>query len=152
MKTPSVLSYQLSKQLNCHVSVENECGEIPTVIVQNKIDLIDQSVVSPEEAELLARALGCRLVRTSVKEDLNVTAVFRHLAQRCLAELRDPREEDYSPGDYFSVRPSAMHNNALNINAFHPSQGSKNSNGTIVLQPHKHKKKKNVLKNACRIL
>ncbi|KAF7265166.1 hypothetical protein GWI33_021359 [Rhynchophorus ferrugineus] len=134
------------------LKVENECGEIPTVIVQNKIDLIDQSVVSPEEAELLARALGCRLVRTSVKEDLNVTAVFRHLAQRCLAELRDPREEDYSPGDYFSVRPSAMHNNALNINAFHPSQGSKNSNGTIVLQPHKHKKKKNVLKNACRIL
>lgn len=27
--------------------VENECGEIPTVIVQNKIDLLDQAIVSP---------------------------------------------------------------------------------------------------------
>lgn len=26
--------------------VENECGEIPTVLVQNKIDLMDNSVVS----------------------------------------------------------------------------------------------------------
>lgn len=26
--------------------VENECGEIPTVLVQNKIDMMDQSVVS----------------------------------------------------------------------------------------------------------
>lgn len=29
------------------VKVENECGEIPTVIVQNKIDLMDQAVVTP---------------------------------------------------------------------------------------------------------
>lgn len=27
--------------------VENECGEIPMVIVQNKIDLMDQAVVTP---------------------------------------------------------------------------------------------------------
>lgn len=26
--------------------VENECGEIPTILVQNKIDLMDNSVVS----------------------------------------------------------------------------------------------------------
>ncbi|CAH1363748.1 unnamed protein product [Tenebrio molitor] len=143
--------------------VENECGEIPTVIVQNKIDLMDQSVVNPEEADLLARALGCRLLRTSVKEDVNVAAVFRHLAARCLAELRDPR--DY---DYFTT-PTPHHPNSLTISesrrwvfaddgtsrfsgAFSPSHSSKNHNGTIVLRPNKHKKKKNVLKNACRIL
>lgn len=28
------------------LKVENECGEIPTVIVQNKIDLIDQATVA----------------------------------------------------------------------------------------------------------
>ncbi|KAF5291343.1 hypothetical protein FQA39_LY03494 [Lamprigera yunnana] len=78
------------------LKVENECGEIPTVIVQNKIDLIDQTLVNPEEAELLARALGCRLLRTSVKEDINVASVFRHLAARCLAELRDTRDDYYS--------------------------------------------------------
>lgn len=27
--------------------VENECGEIPTVLVQNKIDLVDQCVIDP---------------------------------------------------------------------------------------------------------
>lgn len=26
--------------------VENECGEIPTVLVQNKIDLLEQSIVT----------------------------------------------------------------------------------------------------------
>lgn len=35
------------------VKVENECGEIPTVIVQNKIDLMDQAVVSPWVEDLL---------------------------------------------------------------------------------------------------
>ncbi|KAJ8983123.1 hypothetical protein NQ317_001868 [Molorchus minor] len=178
--------------------VENECGEIPTVIVQNKIDLLEQSVVNPltdcfafgdlyatniildvfgwppglrkplsrdisnssyllanssgalssqsvenpEEAELLARALGCRLLRTSVKEDVNVAAVFRHLAAKCLADLRDPR--DY---DYFTT-PTSHHPNSLTISAFSPSHSSKNHNGTIVLRPTKHKKRKNVLKNA----
>lgn len=133
------------------LKVENECGEIPTVIVQNKIDLIDQTVVNPEEAELLARALGCRLMRTSVKEDINVAAVFRHLAAKCLAEMRDPRCDDY----YSS--PTMHHPNSLTINAFSPSHSSKNHhhhNGTIILRPtnNKHKKKRNVLKNACRIL
>lgn len=46
-----------------------------------------------DEAELLARSLGCRLMRASVKEDVNVGAVFRHLASRCLAELHRQDEE-----------------------------------------------------------
>lgn len=29
------------------IQVENECGEVPTVIVQNKIDLMEQAVVTP---------------------------------------------------------------------------------------------------------
>lgn len=41
-----------------------------------------------DEAELVARALGCRLMRASVKEDVNVGAVFRALAARCLADMR----------------------------------------------------------------
>lgn len=37
--------------------------------------------------------------------------------------------------------------------AFSPSHSAKSQhNGTIVLRPNKHKKKKNVIKNACRIL
>nr|QZX57782.1 ras-related protein Rab23 [Locusta migratoria] len=131
------------------MKVEDECGEIPTVLVQNKIDLLDQSVVDPEEAELLARALGCRLLRTSVKEDVNVAAVFRHLAAACLAEMQRQDDMDYCPVG--GPLPP------LTISAFSPnSQNGKSShnNGTIVLRPGKQKnhKKKNVLRNACRIL
>ncbi|GJQ80819.1 Rab23 [Trypoxylus dichotomus] len=125
------------------LKVENECGEIPTVIVQNKIDLLDHSVVNPEEAELLARALGCKLIRASVKEDVNVAAVFRHLAAKCLQEMREPREDYY---------PSPNGHHPVTISAFNPSHASKSQNGTIILRPNKHKKKKNVLRSACRLL
>ncbi|KAG6456189.1 hypothetical protein O3G_MSEX009583 [Manduca sexta] len=123
------------------LKVENECGEIPTIIVQNKIDLMDQCVVGPDEAELVARALGCRLMRASVKEDVNVSAVFRALATRCLADMR--REDSGENGMLPCVTPV--------IGTF----TNHNSNGTILLRPTKHRsagKKKNVLKNACRIL
>lgn len=46
-----------------------------------------------EEVDQLAKLLGCRHMLTSVKEDVNVNAVFRHLASRCLAELRREEEE-----------------------------------------------------------
>lgn len=45
-------------------------------------------LLSRDEAELVARALGCRLMRASVKEDVNVGAVFRALAARCLSDMR----------------------------------------------------------------
>lgn len=36
-----------------------------------------------DEVDQLARNLGCRLIRTSVKEDVNVSSVFRYLASKC---------------------------------------------------------------------
>ncbi|XP_073953973.1 RAS oncogene family member Rab23 [Choristoneura fumiferana] len=123
------------------LKVENECGEIPTIIVQNKIDLMDQCVVGPDEAELVARALGCRLMRASVKEDVNVGAVFRALAARCLADQRRDDDERAPP----PCAHAPVIGNFTNLN----------SNGTILLRPVKARpggKKKNVLRNACRIL
>lgn len=32
---------------------------------------------------MLTRNLGCRLIRTSVQEDINVSSVFRYLATKC---------------------------------------------------------------------
>ncbi|CAH0695731.1 unnamed protein product [Spodoptera exigua] len=119
--------------------VENECGEIPTIIVQNKIDLMDQCVVGPDEAELVARALGCRLMRASVKEDVNVGAVFRALAARCLSDMRRDDADTMPPCQQPVIGTFTNHN----------------SNGTILLRPTKHRpggKKKNVLRNACRLL
>ena len=59
--------------------VEAECGEIAMVLVQTKVDLIDQAVVDKDEAEQLAENLGLKFYRTSVKDNLNVDLVFEDL-------------------------------------------------------------------------
>eukprot|EP00741_Cyanophora_paradoxa_P008969 tig00001415_g8682.t1 len=60
--------------------VEAECGPIAMALVQNKVDLLDQAVVTKEEAEETARKLNMRFYRMCVKENLNVTEVFEYLA------------------------------------------------------------------------
>lgn len=42
------------------------------VLVQNKIDLVDDSTVTAQEVEELAKRLKLRLFRTSVKMDYNI--------------------------------------------------------------------------------
>lgn len=59
--------------------VTDECGNIVIVLVQNKVDLMDNAVMEAREVEFLARRLKLKLYRTCVKEDLNVKDVFCHL-------------------------------------------------------------------------
>lgn len=68
--------------VRCPVQVEAECGDIACALVQNKVDLVDQAVVRPEEVEGIARKLGLKLYRSCVKENINVTEVFVYLAGR----------------------------------------------------------------------
>ncbi|KAK3736345.1 hypothetical protein QZH41_020797 [Actinostola sp. cb2023] len=83
--------------------VEVECGTIPMVIVQNKIDLIDQAVVQPEEAESLAKKLRLKFYRTSVKEDLNVSDVFQYLTDTYIDILHNTVVEDPASNQQKSV-------------------------------------------------
>lgn len=87
--------------------VEEECGGvnvIPMVLVQNKIDLMHQSVVSNEEVDRLARECRMRLYRTSVKEDINVGGLFQHLAENYVNKLRSsPPPTSTSSSSYDSV-------------------------------------------------
>jgi len=62
--------------------VEDECGHVPMVLVQNKIDLLHESQIDSHEVEKFARNTGLKLFRTSVKENLNIGRVFQHLAER----------------------------------------------------------------------
>ena len=71
--------------------VEAECGEIAMVLVQTKVDLIDQAVVDKDEAEQLAENLGLKFYRTSVKDNLNVDLVFEDLVS--LADRYAQRQE-----------------------------------------------------------
>lgn len=61
--------------------IRDECGNIPMVLVQNKIDLIQETQINMSEVDSLSSRLGLRLYRMSVKDDLNVGTVFQHLAE-----------------------------------------------------------------------
>ncbi|KAJ0039371.1 hypothetical protein NL108_016497, partial [Boleophthalmus pectinirostris] len=74
--------------------VEAEVGDIPTVLVQNKIDLLEETVVKNEEAEGLAKRLKLRFYRASVKEDMNVNEVFKYLAEKYLQRLKQQTAEE----------------------------------------------------------
>ena len=55
--------------------VEEECGNIPMVLVMTKLDLLYRAEVDSFEVEKLSRQLGIRLIKTSVKENINVHKV-----------------------------------------------------------------------------
>ena len=55
--------------------VEEECGNIPMVLVMTKMDLLYKAAIDSFEVEKMSRNLGLPLIKTSVKENLNVTKV-----------------------------------------------------------------------------
>lgn len=64
---------------NWYKKVTDECGNICMVLVQNKVDLMDNAVMEASEVEFLAKKLKLKLYRMCVKDDLNVSEVFQHL-------------------------------------------------------------------------
>ncbi|KAK2896350.1 hypothetical protein QQF64_006236 [Cirrhinus molitorella] len=131
--------------------VEIEVGDIPTVLVQNKIDLLDDTVIKNEEAEGLAKRLKLRFYRTSVKEDLNVNEVFKYLADKYLQRLKQQSAEE----------TEVVHSSSNKIGVFnttggsHINQNASDLNGreVINLRPNKQRTKKT--KNpfgSCRLL
>ena len=67
--------------------VEEECGNIPMVLVMTKMDLLYKAAIDSFEVEKMSRNLGLPLIKTSVKENLNVSTVFEFLASQHLSEL-----------------------------------------------------------------
>ena len=61
--------------------VREEVGDIVSVLVQNKIDLHHMAAVTTTEAEDMARNLGLRLYRCSVKDGVLVEEVFQDICQ-----------------------------------------------------------------------
>jgi len=121
--------------------VEDECGDIPMVLVQNKIDLISQSEIDQLEAERLAAECNMRLYRTSVKEDLNVGSVFQHLAENYVNKVKSyetmmsPYQSLQIGGHHQAPAPvSNRHSNNNNImnNNRRPAMHKK-SQGSLVL-------------------
>merc|ERR1712228_922324 len=60
--------------------VEEECGnDIVSVLVQNKIDLMDMAKINPDEADELATKMNVPLFRVCVKNNSMVDNVFEYI-------------------------------------------------------------------------
>eukprot|EP00391_Amoebophrya_sp_Ameob2_P013393 CAMPEP_0178998628 /NCGR_PEP_ID=MMETSP0795-20121207/9614_1 /TAXON_ID=88552 /ORGANISM="Amoebophrya sp., Strain Ameob2" /LENGTH=235 /DNA_ID=CAMNT_0020691319 /DNA_START=8 /DNA_END=715 /DNA_ORIENTATION=+ len=64
--------------------VREECGNIVVVLAQNKVDLLDEAKMSPQEVEALASRLHLKLYRVCVKDNLNVSEIFGDLGMEYL--------------------------------------------------------------------
>jgi Ras-related protein Rab-23 len=69
-----------------HHKVTEECGRIVMVLVQNKVDLMDDAAMEASEVEYLAKKLRLKLYRTCVKDDLNVSEVFQYLGAEFVSQ------------------------------------------------------------------
>lgn len=128
--------------------VEKECGTIHIALVQNKIDLMDDAVVTREEADDLAKRLRLRFYRTSVKEDCNVSDVFQYLARKYIDQLNEPevtvsKVEPTANSQINSVTPTKL----THLNKTRPPS----NNGNISLHQPKQSKKKSLAKG-CKLL
>ncbi|XP_004623067.1 ras-related protein Rab-23 [Octodon degus] len=118
-----------------------EVGEIPTVLVQNKIDLLDEACIKNEEAEALAKRLKLRFYRTSVKEDLNVGEVFKYLAEKYLQKLKQQIAEDPELRSSSSNKIGVFNTSGSSHLAQNPS--TLNGGDVLNLRPNKERTKKN---------
>jgi len=112
--------------------VRDQCDNIPMVLVQNKVDLIDQAVMSKEEANGLADRTGLRFYRTSVQENYQIDEVFKYLADCYLQRIRE--EEKAAIAQKGSSKPKyADTGEARGGAASNFQSGSKKAGGTVSL-------------------
>ncbi|EQC25990.1 Ras-like protein Rab-23 [Saprolegnia diclina VS20] len=70
--------------------VFDECGRSLTqVLVQNKIDLIDDAAMTTDEVDAMKDRLRVRLFKTCVQANLNVETIFEHIVRRYLRKGQD---------------------------------------------------------------
>jgi GTPase KRas protein len=62
--------------------VKKGCGDVPIIVVGNKVDL--KAVVKPKEGQRLADEHALTFVNTSAKDDINTDEAFYQLANLIL--------------------------------------------------------------------
>jgi Ras-related protein Rab-23 len=77
-------------------AVEDECGSIPMILVQTKIDLLDTAVMSPKESEALAKKLQLPLFKICSKDNVMVTELFEYLAVKYFSKNLH-KQEGHAP-------------------------------------------------------
>ncbi|XP_072045100.1 ras-related protein Rab-23-like [Amphiura filiformis] len=122
---------------NWKKKVEEEVGSIPLVLVQNKIDLVEDAVIEPEEAEALAKRLKVRFYRTSVKENLNVDDVFKYLTEKYIQKLQATDVEENATTN----AKIGIFNTTAPPSSISTANNNDSGNDTIQLRPTKQRTK-----------
>ncbi|MHA1381606.1 MAG: Rab family GTPase [Candidatus Helarchaeota archaeon] len=60
------------------------CGNIPLVLVGNKIDLIKDRVITSDKGEELGKKIGANFFETSAKTGKNIDLVFKNLINKVI--------------------------------------------------------------------
>lgn len=60
--------------------------DVPLLLVGNKCDLNNERQVPREEAEAMAKRLGCSYVETSAKNNIEIEAAFAGLVNNCVSQ------------------------------------------------------------------
>jgi len=63
-------------------------GDVPFVIVGNKVDKSEAREVSEEEGKKFAKKYGVEYIETSAKNDMNVNKAFESLAIKILEGIK----------------------------------------------------------------
>ncbi|KAG1708743.1 hypothetical protein DVH05_022368 [Phytophthora capsici] len=100
--------------------VEEECGQICSVLVQNKIDLEDDAAMTRDEVEDMADYLNMRLYRSCVQDNINVSEVFRYLCRRFLKRGDDGDETVHAVTDISTLSQTAKPTNTSRLNVPEP--------------------------------
>lgn len=105
------------------------------VLVQNKIDLLQQSAVSPAEVEALARTLNIKLYRTCVKQNLHVSDIFDYIVNEYMVRGNSTNTNALQSIDTYNVQHNAVHSvtNAYTVQteaAASPTSNAENNAGT----------------------
>lgn len=77
-------------------AVEDECGDIPMALVQTKIDLVENAVMTDKEAEALAKKYQLPIFKICSKDNIMVTELFEFLAHKFFSKNLH-KQESHAP-------------------------------------------------------
>jgi len=84
-----ILNRESFNELDFWISKLKELsGQVPFIIIGNKVDMKDHREVSFEEAEEKAKSYGVEYIETSAKTDTNVSKAFEMLSIKILNSLK----------------------------------------------------------------
>ncbi|OQR97994.1 ras family GTPase [Thraustotheca clavata] len=123
---------------NWQKKVLDECGPLCQVLVQNKMDLIDQAAMSKKEVDEMKQDLNVRLFRASVQENVNVDAIFDYICRRYLKKLAGNEPDAVADISTLTTESDSRHSSKRSLDERKPSKIAKeNEKEKISLPPER---------------